>query len=90
MISLETDHSAEIEINHIEAGEIATDKMIDKTIIGKIVEGIITETVIGQIMEEAINRDIQIGVKVGRIPEIIKETIQEKDLREVEIGIEIA
>ena len=40
-------------------------------------------------MEETINRDIEIEVKVGRILEIIKETIQEKDLREVEVGVEI-
>ena len=36
--------------------EIATDKMIDETIIGKIIEGTITETIIGQIMEQTINR----------------------------------
>ena len=36
-------------------------------------------------MEETINRDIEIGVKVGRIQEIITVTVQE---REVEIGVE--
>ena len=63
--------------------------MINETVIGKIIEGIFTETIIDQIMEETINRDIEIKVKVGRFLEIIMEIIQEKDLREVEIGIEI-
>ena len=35
--------------------------------------------------EREINRDIGIEVKVGRVLEIIIETIQDKDLREVEI-----
>ena len=71
-------------------GEITTDKMIDKTIIDKIIEEIITETITDQIMEETIieNRDIELEVKVGRILEIIIEIIQEKDLIEVEIGVE--
>ena len=69
--------------------EIVTGRMIGKTIIDKINHGTITETITDQIMEETINRDIEIEVKVGRILEIIIETIQEKDLREVEIGVEI-
>ena len=122
IISLETDHSVEIETNHMKAEEIileiidqiievdqektidmmigettidviieeiVTDKMIDETITDKIKDKIITETIIDQIMEETINRDIEIEVKVGRILKIIIEIIQEKDLREVEIGIEI-
>ena len=116
IINLETDHTVEIEINHIEAeeitveittdqiievdqektidmmiGETTTYRMIDETIIDKIIEEIITETIIDQIMEEIIkeNRDIEIEVKVGRILEIILETIQEKDLSEVEIETEI-
>ena len=69
--------------------EIVTDKMIDKTIIDKLKDRIITETIIGQIMEETINRDIEIEEKVGRILEIVIEIIQEKNLIEVEIGVEI-
>ena len=69
--------------------QIVTDKMIGETIIDKIKEGIIKETIISEIMEETINRDIEIEVKVGRILEMITETIQEKDLKEVEIGVEI-
>ena len=54
-------------------GEITTDKMIDETIIDKIIEEIIAETIIGQIMEETIieNKNIELGLKVGRILEII-------------------
>ena len=40
-------------------------------------------------MEETINRDIKIEVKVGRIQEIFTETIQEKDMRKVEIEADI-
>ena len=69
--------------------EIVTDKMIGETNIDKTKDGIITETIIDQIMEETINRDIEIEGKVVRILEIIIETIQEKSLREVEIGVEI-
>ena len=69
--------------------EIVTDRMIVETIIDNLKDGTITETIIDQIMEETMNRDIEIEVKVGRILEIIIETIQEKDLREVEIGVEI-
>ena len=58
--------------------EIVTDKMIGKTIIGKIKNGTITETTIGQIMEETINRDIEIEVKVGRILEIIRDNSRER------------
>ena len=69
--------------------EIVTDRMIGETIVDKIKDRTITETIIDHIMEEAINRDIDIEVKVGRILEIIIETIQEKDVTEVEIGVEI-
>ena len=68
-------------------GETITDQMIGKTIIDRTIEGTITE--IDQIMEGKINRDIGIEVKVGRILETIIETIQEKDMREVEIEVAI-
>ena len=64
-------------------GMTITDDMIGKTIIDKTIEETIRE--IGQIMEGTINRDIEIGVKVRRIQEIILETIQEKDLREIKV-----
>ena len=72
-------------------GKIATDKIIDETIIGKIIEEIITGTIIGQIMEETIieKRDIELKVKEGRILEIIIKKFQEKDLSEVEMEAEI-
>ena len=68
-------------------GMTITDQMIGETIIDKTIEGTITE--IDQIIEGIINRDIDIEVKVGRIQEIIIETIQEKDLSKVEIEVEI-
>ena len=74
---------------HVVIEVIVTDKMIGKTIIDNIKDRIITETIIDQIMEETIYRDIEIEAKVGRILEIIIETIQEKDFREVEIGVDI-
>ena len=40
-------------------------------------------------MEETINRDIELEMKVGRILEIIIEIIQERDLSKVEIEAEI-
>ena len=52
-------------------------------------EEITIETIIDQIMEGKINRDKETEVKVGRILEIIIETIQEKDLSKVEIEAEI-
>ena len=79
VISLETDHTVEIQINHIEAEEITIetidqiigvdhettiDMMIDETIIDKIIEGIITETIIGQIMEETIIEKRDIELEV--------------------------
>ena len=60
-------------------GVTITDQMIGETITDKTIEGTITE--IDQIMEGTINRDKDIEVKVGRILEIIIETIQEKDLK---------
>ena len=65
--------------------EIVTDKRTDETIIGKVIEWTITQKIIGQIMEETTNRDIELEVNVGRILEIIKEIIQERDLIDVEI-----
>ena len=72
-------------------GEITTDKMIDETIIGKIIEEEITKTIICPTMGEIIieNRDIEIDVIVWRILEIIIEIIQEKDSSEVGIVAEI-
>ena len=72
-----------IEVEH----EITTEKMIDMTLIGKLIEEIITEPTIGQIMEETImgNRDIELEVKVGIILEITTEIIQGKGLNEVQI-----
>ena len=66
-------------------GETTIDVMIDKTIIDRTIEGTITETIV----EGTINKDIGIEVKVGGILEIIIETIQEKDLCEVEIEVEL-
>ena len=54
-------------------GKTITDQMIGETIIDRTIEGTITE--IDQIMEGTINKDIGIEVKVGRILEIIIETI---------------
>ena len=68
-------------------GKTVTDQTIGETIIDRTIEGTITE--IDQIMEGTINKDIGIEVRVGRILEIIIETIQEKDLSEVEIEVEI-
>ena len=71
-------------------GKTITDQMIGKTIIDRKIEGTITE--IDQIMgrdNQQRYKDIGIEVKVGRILEIIIETIQEKDLSEVEIDVEI-
>ena len=72
-------------------GKITTDKMIDVTLIGKIIEEIITEPNIGQIMEETIigNIDIELEINLGIILEIITEIIQGKGLNEVEIKAEI-
>ena len=72
-------------------GEIATNKMIDVTIIGKNIEEIITETTIGQVMEETVieDREIEPEVKVGKILEIITGIIQGKGLNKVEIEAEI-
>ena len=64
-----------------------TDQMIGKTIIDKTIEGKTIE--IDKIMEGTINKGIEIEVKVGRIQEIIRETIQEKDLREIEVEREV-
>ena len=64
-------------------GETITDQMIGETIIDR------TITEINQLMEGTINNDIGIEVKVGTILEIFMETIQEKDLSEVEIEVEI-
>ena len=69
--------------------EIVIDRMIGKTIIDKTKHWTITGTIIDKIMVETINRDIELEVKVGRILEIIIEIIQGKDLREVDIGVEI-
>ena len=70
-------------------GMTITDEMIGETIINKTIKG--TNTEIDQIMEGTMNRDIEIEVKGGSIQEIILETIQGKDLREieVEIGVEM-
>ena len=67
--------------------KITTDKMIDITLIGKIIEEIVTEPSMDQIMEETIigNRDIELETKVGIILEIISEIIQGKGLNKVEI-----
>ena len=85
---IEVDHETTIDMM---IGEIAADKMIDMTIIGKNIEEINTETTIGQITEETIigNRDIELQVKVGKILEIITGIIQGKDLGEVETEVEI-
>ena len=82
-----TDQMIGMKITDQMIGMKITDQMIGKTVTDKTIEGTITE--IDQIMEEAINRDIGLEVKVGRIQEIIIETIQEKDLSEVEIEVEI-
>ena len=66
-------------------GETTIDVMIGETIIYRTIEGTIVETII----EGTINKDIGIEVKVGKILEIIIETIQEKDLNEVEIEVEV-
>ena len=65
-------------------GETVTDKMIGETTLDKTIKGTIIET--DKIMDGTINRGIEIEVKVGRIQEIIRVTIQEK---EVEIEVEI-
>ena len=65
-------------------GKTITDKMIEETIIDETIEGTIIE--IDKSVEETLNRDTEIEVKVGRIQEIIIVTIQEK---EVEIEVEI-
>ena len=59
--------------------------MIGETTVDRTIEGTITKTII----EGTFNKDIGIEVKVGKILEIIIETIQEKDLSEVEVGVEI-
>ena len=81
---IEVDHETTIDMM---IGKIATDKMIDKTIIGKNIEEMITDPIIAQTMEQTIigNRDIELEAKVGIILEIITETIQGKGLNEVEI-----
>ena len=68
-------------------GVTITDQMIGETITDKTIEGTIIE--IDLIMEETINRDIGLEVKVGRIQEIIIERIQEEDMSEKEVEIEV-
>ena len=124
IISLETDHTVEIEINHIEAkeitietidqiievdhkttidmtigeatidmmiGEITTDKMIAKTIIGQIIEEIITEENYRPNYGRGNHREQRYRTRseIGRILEIFIGIIQEKDLIKVEIEAEI-
>ena len=80
----EVDHETTLDMM---IGVIATENMIDITIIGKNIEETVTDPITGQIMEETIigNSNIELKVKVGKILEIVIETIQGKGLNEVQI-----
>ena len=91
IINLETDHTVEIEINHIEAEEFTMEITIDQIIevdqektidvvIGKTTTNkMINETIIDKIIEETIIETI--------IDQIMEETIKENIDIEVEVKV---
>ena len=67
-----------------------TDKVISMTIPDKSMGETTIGIIIGKIMVEVITGSKGIEVQVGTVIEIATETIQEKDMMEVEIQVEIA
>ena len=74
-----TDQMIGMTITDLMIGETVTDKMIGETIIDKTIEGTIIE--IDKIMEETLNRDMEIEVRVGSIQEITVVTMQKVEKR---------
>ena len=73
----------------ITIGKKDPDKVRGMTIQGKITGETIIEIIIGKIMTEVTTGNKGIEVQVGTITEITTETIQQKDMTEVEIQVGI-